>query len=81
MKARISIRGGAYRDESGYTISGTDTRGRRVRVFVPGSTRAEADIVAGNIRAGLDPFVHIKPEAQGGPHDDRADDNHRGAQR
>jgi hypothetical protein len=55
--ARIRIAGGQYRGEAGHTITGTDTRGRAVSVFVPGD-RAAADRAAANIKAGRGAFTN-----------------------
>lgn len=56
MTARLQRRRSIYRGASGVTISGRDTLGRRVLVFVSDTDEHDpADVVA-NIKAGRWPF-------------------------
>jgi hypothetical protein len=54
--ARITARPGTYRGAVGHHITGTDTRGRRVAVFVPGD-RAAAQRAIDNLHAGKPAFA------------------------
>ena len=50
--AKVRIRQGKYRDESGWHLYGYDPRGRRVKVFVPESLgRDEAERIRSEIMA------------------------------
>lgn len=55
-KPRLSIRASAYRDKPGFTISGRDEHGRRIRVFT--KTRDSAERIRKRLHAGL----HTRPE-------------------
>lgn len=61
--ARVQVRKGNYRGESGHLISGRDTGGRKVAVFVPGD-RAAADVAVANIKAGRPAFASTPRKAQ-----------------
>lgn len=56
VTARVSVRAGIYNGQTGHHITGTDSRGRSVKVFAPGD-RAAADQAAENIRAGRPAFT------------------------
>ena len=47
---RLAIKATTYRGLEGFLIFGTDTRARKVSVFVP--TRAQAEEVKRNIQSG-----------------------------
>jgi hypothetical protein len=49
-KARIRIAPGTYRNRQGFNISGTDLRGRSVRIFT--ESRASAEHIRERIRDG-----------------------------
>lgn len=59
---RIQVRAGEYRGRQGFNITGTDTLGRRVGLFV--DTREEAEAVRVAIKAGKEPFPLLKPISQ-----------------
>lgn len=54
--ARLTIRPGEYRGESGHHISGTDTQGRKVKVFSPGP-KENAFKASTNIQHGKPAFA------------------------
>lgn len=55
-EARVRIAQATHQGEVGHTITGKDTRGRKVSVFTPGD-RSEAEKAAANIKAGNSAFA------------------------
>lgn len=51
--ARVSIRAHTYRNEPGFSIYGTDSRGRMVKIF--SKSRGEAERMRDDIKAGREP--------------------------
>lgn len=59
---RLQIRPAVHRGETGHSITGVDTHGRRVNVFVPGD-REHAERSAANLKAGRPAFADHKDPA------------------
>ena len=55
--ARLRISEATHHNEAGYHITGTDTKGRKVSVFVPGD-KSKAIASSHNIMAGKGAFAH-----------------------
>lgn len=69
MTARLQVRPAAHRGQQGYSVSGTDTHGRSVRIFARLETTARAIVTAVKASDGdeVDRLLRTEPSQETTP--------------